>query len=406
MVQITQAMPTHASDRKAKMAESHSTLEPSVLVTAAEDIATRIAAPMAHDIDREAQWPREAMDALAEAGLLGLVVPRRLGGRGEGLSALAQITEALGKACSSTAMCFGMHCVATAVITAKATPYQEEHYLRPIAEGQHVTSLALSEPGTGAHFFLPRATFEREDDGFILQGAKSFVTSGGHANSYVVSAVTPGSELDPGTFTCLLIDKDAGGLDWGPTWNGTGMRGNSSRGVKLDHVKVPEGNLLGREGDQIWYVFEVVAPYFLVAMAGTYLGLAQAALDLAVEHLRQHRYEHTSERLVENAALTERVAEMWTVVERARRLLRHAANMGDAGAPDASKALFASKIEVAEAAVATTNTAMMLLGGRGYQENGKLARLLRDAQAAHVMSPTTHLLKSWLGRSVLGLPLL
>jgi alkylation response protein AidB-like acyl-CoA dehydrogenase len=378
----------------------------SALLAAADDVARHIAAPLAQAVDEEARWPREAMVALGEKRLLGLHVPQRLGGFGEGLSALAEVTETLGKACSSTSMCFGMHCVATAVIAAKATPYQEQHYLRPIAEGRHVTSLALSEPGTGAHFYLPRAIFRHEENGFLIDGTKSFVTSGGHADSYVVSAVAPGSELDPGTFTCLLMDNEADGLEWGPAWKGLGMRGNSSQTVRLNRVKVPAGNLLGHEGDQIWYVFEVVAPYFLVAMAGTYLGIAQAALDLAVEHLRQHRYEHTSERLAENTALIERVAEMWTSIERARRLLHHAAKLGDDGAPEAPRALFAAKLEVADAAVAATNTAMMLLGGRGYRDNGKLARLLRDAQASHIMSPTTHLLKTWLGRSVLGLPLL
>lgn len=376
------------------------------IVALAGEIANRVAAPLAARTDQEARWPEEGMRALGEAGLLGLHVPRRLGGFGEGLSALAQVTEVLGQACSSTAMCFGMHSVATAVIAAKATPYQEEQYLRPIAAGRHVTSLALSEPGTGAHFFLPRATFRREADAFVVDGAKSFVTSGAHANSYVVSAVAPGAELDPGTFTCLLVDEGANGLEWAKPWAGVGMRGNSSRAATLRGVHVPEGNLLGHEGDQIWFVFEVVAPYFLVAMAGTYLGVAQAAFELAVAHLKSHRYEHTSERLAENAALIERVAELWTQVERSRRLLHHAARLGDDGSPEAPKALFAAKVDVADTAVSVTNTAMTLLGGRGYQENGQLARLMRDAQASHVMSPTTHLLKRWLGRSVLGLPLL
>ncbi len=376
------------------------------LTAMAEEVARRVAAPLAETVDREAHWPREAMQALGSSGLLGLHVPKRLGGLGEGLTALAQVTEALGKVCGSTAMCFGMHCVATAVIAAKATPHQEEHYLRLIAEGRHVTSLALSEPGTGAHFYLPRATFRHEGDGFQIQGSKSFVTSGEHADSYVVSAVAPGAELDPGTFTCLLVDRHTPGLEWGPIWNGLGLRGNSSRALALNAVQVPAGNLLGREGDQIWFVFEVVAPFFLAAMAGTYLGIAQAAFDLAVEHLRQHRHEHTSERLAGNAVVGEKIAEMWIQVERTRRLLQHAARAGDEGAPDAAQALFAAKVDVADTAVAVTNTAMTLLGGRGYQENGRLARLMRDAQAAHVMSPTTHLLKGWLGRSVLGLPLL
>jgi len=359
------------------------------LTALAEDVATRVAAPRAASTDKDARWPGDSMCAL-----------------GEGLSALAQVTETLGKACSSTAMCFGMHSIATAVIAAKGTPYQEEHYLRPIAAGHHVTSLALSEPGSGAHFFLPRSTFRRDGEGYVVDGAKSFITSGNHADSYVVSAVAPGLELDPGTFTCLLVDQGSHGLDWELPWAGIGMRGNASCAARLNGVTVPADNLLGSEGDQLWYVFEVVAPYFLVAMAGTYLGVAQAAFDLAVAHLRQHRYEHTSERLVENAALTERVVEMWTTVERSRQLLRNAARLGDEGSSEATKALFAAKIDIAETAVAVTNTAMTLLGGRGYRENGKLARLTRDAQAAHVMSPTTHLLKSWLGRSVLGLPLL
>lgn len=374
------------------------------LMASASDIADRILARRADEIDQDARWPEEGMRALAEAGLFGLHVPERLGGHGQGLYALSKITEILSRACSSTAMCFAMHCVGTAVIAAKATPDQEERFLQPIAQGQHVTTLALSEPGTGSHLYLPRTTFQLEGDGFAVAGKKSFITNGGHADSYVVSAAAPGSELDPGTFTCLLVEARSPGLDWGPPWSGMGMRGNSSRSAMLHRVHVPKANLLGQEGDHIWYVFEVVAPFFLTAMAGVYIGIGQAALDLAVAHIRGHKFSHTTARLAENPAIVEQVAEMWTALERAKRLLHHAARLGDANSPDAANALFASKIDVADAAVALTNSAMMLVGGRGYQAGGQLSRLLRDAQAAHVMSPTTHLLKSWLGRSVLGLP--
>src|SRR5215467_251909 len=147
-------------------------------------------------------------------GLLGLHIPRHLGGLGEGLLSLAIVTEELGRACGSTAMCFGMHCVASKVLAAKATKYQEDQYLRPIAEGRHITTLALSEPGTGAHFFLPRSHYWVQGDDFVLDGQKSFVTSGSHADSYVVSVVPPGAELDPGTFTCLVMDSDSPGIEW------------------------------------------------------------------------------------------------------------------------------------------------------------------------------------------------
>ena len=344
------------------------------------------------------------MKALGAAGLLGLHVPEAAGGLSEGLLTLAIVAEELGKACSSTAMCFGMHSVATKVIAAKATAHHKEHFLRPIAQGRHVTTLALSEAGTGSHFFLPRAQVRFEGGHYVVTGDKSFVTSGGHADSYVVSVVPPGSELDPGAFTCLAIEGGAPGLDWGDAWAGFGMRGNSSRPVQLNNVPVPRANLLGEEGDQIWYVFEVVAPYFIIAMAGVYLGIAQAAFDIAVSHLKSRRHSHSGETLSDHPVLSDQVAGMWIDLQSTRQLVHHAARQGDVGAQDASFAIFASKADVAATVTKVTQAALELSGGRGYAENSKMTRLIRDAQAAHVMSPTTHLLKKWLGRSLLGLP--
>jgi isovaleryl-CoA dehydrogenase len=385
-------------------AAKHSSV--SGLKEAAARIAANVLRPNAEHIDREAEWPAKGLRALADAGLAGLHVPRKFGGLDQGLLALAVVSEELGAACGSTAMCFGMHCVATKVLAAKATPSQAQRYLKPIAEGRHFTTLALSEPETGAHFYLPRARIFSEGDEFRLEGCKSFVTSGGHADSYVISAVPPGRELDPGSFSCIVVDGETPGLQWQEAWRGLGMRGNSSRNVVLDDVRAPAENLLGSEGDELWYVFEVVAPYFLIAMSGVYLGIARAALDLAVGRLTHHKHEHARETLSANAALSDQVADLWLRIERARQLVQHAARLGDAGSAQAPQALFAAKIDVAETAVAVTGGALMLAGGRGYSDNGAIGRLLRDAQAAHVMSPTTHLLRSWLGHTILGLPLL
>ena len=375
-----------------------------------KELGSRIAIdalePNAGAVDRDAEWPKVGLRALAEAGLMGLHIPRSCGGLEQGLLALAILSEELGAACSSTAMCFGMHCVASKVLAAKATPFQSEHYLRPIAEGRHLTTLALSEPETGSHFYLPRTRAEAASGGFRLNGHKSFVTNGGHANSYVVSVVPPGQELDPGSFSCIVVDGGAAGLEWQAPWRGLGMRGNSSRGLRLDDVHASSQNLLGSQGDELWYVFEVVAPYFLIAMSGVYLGVARAALEATVAHLTGRRHDHTGKALGALDALSDEVADMWVRIERARQLVHYAARLGDAGAAQASQALFAAKIEVADTTVSVTNSAMSLAGGRGYGENAKIGRLLRDAQAAHVMSPTSHLLRNWLGHTIVGLPLL
>lgn len=346
------------------------------------------------------------MQALSSAGLLGLQVPEALGGHGQGLLALSVLTETIAKACPSSAMCFGMHCVGTAVIAAKVTDFQKEHYLRAIADGRHITTLALSEGGTGAHFYLPETQLRSEADHYIVNGTKQFVTNGGQADSYVVSTLASTETADAGDFSCIIIDRDSEGMEWKEPWQGFGMRGNSSRALHLNNTKVPHANLLGEEGDQVWYVFEVVAPYFLMAMAGTYLGIAQAAVDVAGEHLRNRRYAHSGTALRDIETLQTRYADMWIALEKTRSLIYEAARRGDLGHPEALPFILACKADAGDTAVRLANDAMTICGGSAYRENSRVAQLLRDARASHVMSPTTDILKVWVGKSLLGLPLL
>jgi len=374
------------------------------LQSTAATLAEAQIAPLAAEVDAEGRWPAHSMQALAEAGLLGLQVPTELGGLGQGLLGLCVLTETIARACPSSALCYGMHCVATAVIAAKATDYQREHYLREIAQGRHITTLALSEHGTGAHFYLPETQLDADGEDFIVDGIKQFVTNGGHADSYVVSTVAAGAEA--GDFSCLIVDSNSAGMQWLDGWSGFGMRGNSSRPLQLDRVRVPARNLLGEPGDQVWYVFEVVAPFFLMAMAGTYLGVAQAALDEAGLHLRSRRYSHSGESLSDVESLQIRYGELWTEVVKTRALVREAARRGDGAHPEALPFILACKADAAETAVRLANEAMTMCGGAAYRENSRVARLLRDARAGHVMTPTTGLLKLWTGRSLLGLPLL
>jgi isovaleryl-CoA dehydrogenase len=372
----------------------------------ADRVAQNVLAPRAHEIDRDAIWPADSLRALGDAGLMGLLAPRASGGEGQGLLGLVAVTEALGRACSSTAMCFGMHCVGTAAIAAKATEHQREHYLAAIARGRHVTSLALSEPATGSHLYFSETELRREGDAYVVDGTKTFVTNGGHADSYVISTMASDPEAKLGEFSCLIVDASSEGLTWQEPWRGFGMRGNASRGFRLDNVHVPERNLLGEEGDQAWYVFEVVTPYFLMAMSAVYLGIARAALDLTIEHLKTRRTPDTNGTLSAVPELQLELAEMWSAVTACRHLVHDAARRGDEGDPEALPSLYMSKAAAAEMVVAVTNQAMTLSGGIAYRENADLARLLRDARASHVMAPTTHMLKQWTARTLLDLPLL
>jgi len=372
----------------------------------AGEVAAGVLAAHADSVDREARWPEEGLRALQAAGLGGLLVPRRLGGMGHGLLALLRVCEVLGRECGSTAICFGMHCVGSAVIAAKATPDQEERLLQPICRGEHLTTLALSEPGSGVHFYLPET--ELHDcgaAGYRLEGVKTFVTNGGRADSYVVSTRAVADNA-LGRLSCVTLPGDTPGIAWGDPWAGFGMRGNSSRQMNLTGVQLGRENLLGREGDQTWYVFEVVTPNFLMAMAGTYLGIAAAAFEVARDNLKQRRYSHSGSSLGQQPVLQHRLGQLWANLEKTRRFAYHAAIEGDMGSEEALPLLMATKAEVADCAVTLANEAMTMAGGAAYRENSRLTRLLREARASHVMSPSTDLLHLWTGRALLGLPLL
>lgn len=371
------------------------------------DIARAVLAADAPVVDREARWPARGLRALQQSRLGGLVVPAASGGLGHGLLALVQVCEVLGQECPSTALCFGMHCVGAAVISAKATADQQQRYLEPMSRGAHLTTLALSEPGTGAHFYLPQTQLTVvAPDLLCLKGSKTFVTNGGYADSYVISTVTADPDAPPGQFSCVMVAAGAQGLLWGEPWRGLGMRGNSSRTVELRDVQVPRRDLIGNEGEQIWYVFEVVTPYFLMAMAGTYLGIASAVFEEARMHLTGRRYTHSGSLLSQQPVLQHRLGSLWAELERTRRLIYYAAVQGDAHRPEALPALLSAKAEVADCVIHLVNEVMTLIGGIGYRENSRLDRLWRDARASHVMSPTTDMLRLWTGRALLGQPLL
>ena len=384
--------------------QSHSIDE---LVALAEDIGRTISATERADADRNGTWVKSSMEALQQQKLTALVVPKESGGMGQGLYALARVCEALGKHYASVGLCFGMHCVGTAVIAAKATTWQKQQYLDAIAKGKHLTTLALSEPGTGAHFYIPQTSLMPVSDrSFLINGVKTFVTNGGHVDSYVLSTMAATDEANPEQFSCVVLDADTPGMHWGKEWDGLGMRGNSSRSLTLTNVTIDSNHILGERGDQLWYIFNVVAPYFVMAMSGTYLGIAERALQEARELLMKRFYAHDGSQLAQVSVLQHRLGTLWARVERTRTLIYSAAHEGQSGAPNAILSLLSAKAEVASCCVDTVNDVLTIAGGIGFSNNSLLGMLLRDARASHVMSPTTDMLYTWIGRTLLDQPIL
>jgi isovaleryl-CoA dehydrogenase len=365
----------------------------SAISAAAPEIAAAAAA-----VDRDHTFPAATLKALAAVGGLGLVVAPEHGGAGGGLGALAEACETVGAACASSGMVYLMHSVTAATIGGGGGANAGE-YLSSLASGERVGTLAFSERGTGAHFYAPGLAAERHNGGVRISGRKSFVTSGGHADIYLVLVQSASGEgLD-----CFAVAGDADGVRFDGAWEGMGMAGNSSIALELSDVYADDAARIGDAGAGAGLVFGVVAPFFLVGLASVNVGIAAAALKAAAEHAASRTYEDGSA-LAEVQSIQHLIADMDIAVRSTRLLVREAAALGDAADPGALVPIMEAKVAATDTAAAVTQKALEVCGGQGYTPSLPIERHLRDARAGAVMAPTNGVLRNWIGKALTGLP--
>jgi alkylation response protein AidB-like acyl-CoA dehydrogenase len=372
--------------------------ELSAVLAGVRSVAAGPARAKAASVDAERAFPRDTISALGAGGALGLVVPAGAGGSGGGLLALAEACEQLGAACASSAMVFLMHSVTAATIAAGGGEGAAE-LLGRMATGEALGTLAFSERGTGAHFYAPELRAERSNGAVRVSGRKSFVTSGGQADIYLL--LVQGEE--EGTADAYALRHDAGGVSFGGRWEGLGMAGNSSVGMELDDVALDGAALIGAAGGATELVFNAVAPYFLVGLGAVNVGIAAAAAQAATEHARSRTYPDGSS-LAEIQTIQHALADMDMAVRQAHLLTQEAARLGEAGDESALVSIMESKVVATETAAAVTGRALEVTGGQGYTPALPIERHLRDARAGAVMAPTNAVLRNWIGKAVAGLP--
>ena len=364
-------------------------------------VIDQVVAPAAADVDRDATFPDASIAALGDAGILGLVSARDIGGGGAGLDAAAVVIEQLAGACGSTAMVVLMHYAATAMIEAHGS----DELRRSIARGEHLTTLAFSETGSRSHFWAPQSTAVPDASGgtVVLDAAKSWVTAAGHAGTYVWSS-TPLEPDDP--MTLWAVPAHTEGLTVGPTFDGFGLRGNESVPVTAVGARVPRDAMLGTDGAGLDLALQIVLPWFLVLSGAFSLGLMEAVADETRRHLLATRLEHLDQSLAQQPLTRVDFARLRIDVDRTRAFLADTLAALASARPDAMLRVLEVKAVAAEAAVTTTDLAMKLCGGAAFRKEVGIERRFRDARAARVMAPTTDALLDFVGRAVFDQPLL
>jgi alkylation response protein AidB-like acyl-CoA dehydrogenase len=363
-----------------------------------EKIAVEVIRPAAAEIDQTGAFPRAAMDALSQGGLLSLISARDVGGMGEGLRAAALVIERIAQECASTAMVLCMHYAGTAVIEA----YGPLSVRQEIAEGKHITTLAFSERGSRSHFWAPTSTAAAHNGTVHLDAAKSWVTSAGEADSYVWSSRPMAAE---GVSTIWLVPANTAGLSVAGAFNGLGLRGNASSPVNAKQVALERSAMLGPDGGGFDIMMSVVLPYFQIMNTAFSVGTMDAATRKAAEHVAGTKLEHMGSGLSDLPTVRAYIARMRIKTDMARALLLDTLDAVEKGRADAMLRVLEVKAAAGEASTEVTDLAMRVCGGAAFRKDVGVERHFRDARAATVMAPTTDVLYDFIGKAVCGMPL-
>ena len=351
--------------------------------------------------DSTGQFPTEDFARLRSAGLLGLLVPERLGGRGAGFADYVDVAHHLGRGNGSTGLIFNMHACVTGVLA--LTPDElvrrlgagdawfehRDAVLRAAAAGS-LYAVAMSERGTGSRLSRLSTGYFREDDGYRIKGAKAFVSGAGHADAYLVAARR---HDDPTTISQFLVPAGEG-VTVEPTWDTMGMRATTSHDLHLD-VRVDDTALLGgREG--LALPAAQIAPHWMVASyAAVYVGVATAAVEEAAAEVRRRG-------LGTVPSVRSRLGRADAAVAAAHAVVTRAARACDDGDPEAPQWVWRAKLIAGDTAAEVTASMMEVCGASAIRRGNPLERLYRDARCGALQPATSDVCADWLGVSALG----
>lgn len=366
----------------------------------ARDIARKELAPQASDVDKNYGFPREGLQHLSRAGLMGLIVPPPLGGGGADTLSFVTAVEEIAQACANTALILVTHLVACMGVLVGGKDDVKRQYLPALARGEKLGAFAATEPGSGANVLAVQTGARRQDNGnYVVQGSKVFITSGGEADLYLVVVRTspiPG----PAGLSLLAIEKGTPGFTFGRKDQRLGMNGTSSSELFFDNCSVPGENLLGQEGGYMAVGMPMVG-LALLGAAAIAVGLAQVALASAIEHAKSRTI--AGQPLGAYQGVQFAISEMSAQVEAARALLHEAAQARDRGPAPLPILPFQAKLFATEMAVDVTNRALQIHGGQGYTRDLPVERYFRDARGLTLHFAPSDMLKENLGRMLLGL---
>lgn len=373
--------------------------------------------------DKKLLFPRKNFQALAELGLLGLIVPKDLGGMGENHVAAAMVVETIARyGCASTAMCYTMHLGAVAAAALRhhdSAPLKD--ILSRLDQDCLVGTLSYSDPETGGHFWYPVSSgAERVEGGWKVRKKASWTTSGGFADWYIVQTTSPDFDGNYSNLSCFLIMGDEVSAD-PANWDGLGLRGNQSGPMEVKDKIVPEDRLVGPVGDGASSNDECVDPFFLMCSSSCWNGISLGLIDIAKAHTTRKTHKDVGLRVCDYPTIQDYVGESIIDTNASRALTFQMAQCMDqlTGGCDWSihkdvtnlpraqvlHWMWQVKFTAAKNVAHVADKMLHACGGTAYKPQLGIERYLRDGKAGWVMGPSNEILRQFVGKaSLLGFP--
>ncbi|MGY8669732.1 MAG: acyl-CoA dehydrogenase family protein [Candidatus Poseidoniales archaeon] len=352
--------------------------------------------PNAEHWDNNSQYPKEAIAAAAERGLLNLHIPEDYGGAGLGIMEEVLVNEELAWGDPGFATAAYATSLACAPLITGATHEQKDIYLRKVTEEGALSSYAITEPGAGSDVAACKTNAVRDGDEYVINGSKMFITGAGHADWFFVLAKT---DVDAGYkgMSGFIVDADTPGLSLGKKESNMGQKCSDTRALNFDDMRVPAANLVGESESGGWMnamkAFDMSRPN----IAAHATGLARAAYE--------HALQYSSERqtfgkpLHQHQAIQFMLADMKTKVEAARMLTWKSASEADAGIRNTESAAHAKRF-AADIAMEVSTDAVQIYGGYGYSEEYPVARLMRGAKVMQIYEGSSQVQRMIIGREI------
>jgi len=372
--------------------EDHKALQSSV-----RSFVDREVKPLAAQIDEAHSIPQSLIDKMRRMGMLGSYLPEEYGGSGLDILSYAIVVEEVSKACASSGILISAHTsLACDPILSFGSPAQKEEHLPPLASGDKIGCILLTESEAGSDPAGLATTYRKDGGGYVINGSKIFITNGGYLGTGILFATGDRSLKHKG-ISAFIVDLSSPGVDVLRNESKLGIRGSYTTSFAIRDLHVPAESLLGEEGQGFKIAMETLNGG-RIGVAAQALGIAEGAFERALAYSRQRK--QFGRAISEFQAIQFKLADMYIGIETSRLLTYRAAWLKQAGRPYATESAMC-KLHASETATYVTKEAIQIHGGYGYITEYEVERMFRDAKITEIYEGTSEVQRLVISRALL-----